>query len=88
MTSFFFCIAENDINEALRFQSENFYKVIKHDYDVDPQVCSVMYPIDSLQVRGNDFAGRGGVCSGGVFSGWLLLFVVVVVVVFGWLKVL
>jgi hypothetical protein len=40
----------DDKNEMLRGLSENFYKHIQHDYDVDPQVCSVMYPIDSLTV--------------------------------------
>jgi hypothetical protein len=42
---------QSDKNETLRAFSENFYKQIQHDYDVDPQVCSVMYPIDTLEVR-------------------------------------
>ena len=42
---------EDDKNETLVAHSETFYKTIKHDYDIDPQVCSVMYPIDSLPVR-------------------------------------
>jgi hypothetical protein len=51
---------EGDKNETLVAFSETFYKIIKHDYDIDPQVCSVMYPIDSLQVRiFSLFVGRG-----------------------------
>ena len=42
---------EGDKNETLVAFSETFYKIIRHDYDIDPQVCSVMYPIDSLEVR-------------------------------------
>merc|ERR1711865_1227903 len=44
---------QSDKNETLRAFSENFYKQIQHDYDVDPQVCSVMYPIDTLELLQN-----------------------------------